>query len=302
MKIDKAELKIVFMGTSGAGSVTALNTIRNMGINVVGVLDNYRKIRKMSKYDEYARRKSVLKMACGSDISYLGTDNVNSKEVEEWLIQLGCNLICVCSAFQLMKSNIINIPRYGVINAHGSLLPDYRGPNPPYWCFRNREKWAGTTLHFINEGEDTGDIITQYKYEIPFGMTMQEYMQAQYNGIEKCYQDGLTMLIDGTMVVQKQETPKRPKARNVKREDYLLDYGEWEVEHAYHFLNGTDGINQIYASLIYIYYITGYKKTVQKSGQAYAIQCRDGYIEVERKVIKPVKLIKQFVKKVMSYL
>lgn len=142
--INKEEVRVVFMGTSSDCSLAALNAIMETGVPIKGIVENLKKTRHVSLYDRYARGKSILKKkAKECDIPFFATDNVNSIESEEWVREKDCTLICVCSAFQLMKENIINIPRLGVVNAHGALLPNYRGANPPYWYFRNMENKGG---------------------------------------------------------------------------------------------------------------------------------------------------------------
>lgn len=296
MGINKDELRVLFMGTGGDSSVAALMTIKNMGIPIVGVVQNYPKTKRVSLYDIYVRSKSLFKTICGTEIPYLGTEDVNARETEQWIRERRCNLICICSAYQLMKENIMDIPEYGVLNAHGALLPDYRGPNPPYWCFRNMESAGGVTLHFVNKGEDTGDIIVRHKHEIPFGMSMEEYEKEQMKCVEKCYRDGLCMLLDGTVAPMKQGRPKTAKARRVTREDFLLDYGNWEVERTYHFLHGTGGVSWIYEGRLYNYVTTGYKKTDRVSNGKFDIQCKDGYVVVKRSLIKPKRLVKNILK------
>lgn len=65
----------------------------------------------------------------------------------------------------------ISIPPMGFINIHPSLLPKYRGPIPTFWALLNKEKKIGTTLHYIDSGIDTGDIIAQIDCEIPKKIT-----------------------------------------------------------------------------------------------------------------------------------
>lgn len=60
----------------------------------------------------------------------------------------------------IIKSNVINVPRYGVINLHSGVLPDYRGVMATFWAMYNKEQRIGMTLHYINDGTiDTGRVI-----------------------------------------------------------------------------------------------------------------------------------------------
>ena len=63
----------------------------------------------------------------------------------------------------ILKSPTLAIPRLGAVNFHASLLPDYRGKHPVFWALRDGRSWAGLTVHRMDSGIDTGDIIYQVK-------------------------------------------------------------------------------------------------------------------------------------------
>src|SRR5207247_1228061 len=67
----------------------------------------------------------------------------------------------ICSMAQLLPIDVVRRFPGGILNLHPSLLPKYRGPSPTFWEFWHREPEGGVTIHFIDEGEDTGDIVGQ---------------------------------------------------------------------------------------------------------------------------------------------
>jgi len=67
---------------------------------------------------------------------------------------------------KMIPKDVLSIPHMGCVNLHPSLLPKDRGPNPVYWCIRRGDKITGTTLHYMDEGMDTGDIIDQRQVRI----------------------------------------------------------------------------------------------------------------------------------------
>jgi folate-dependent phosphoribosylglycinamide formyltransferase PurN len=79
--------------------------------------------------------------------------------------ELAPDLIVVAAFNRILKADVIDIPGKGCINVHPSLLPAYRGPNPFYWVLKNKEEKTGVTIHYIDIGVDSGDIIKQA--EIP---------------------------------------------------------------------------------------------------------------------------------------
>lgn len=87
--------------------------------------------------------------------------NPNSPEFVQRVREINPDLIAVAAFGRILKNELIETPGLGCINVHPSLLPRYRGPNPYYWALANRETKSGVTVHFIDEGIDTGDIILQ---------------------------------------------------------------------------------------------------------------------------------------------
>ena len=86
-------------------------------------------------------------------------NDINAPSFVEKIRELKPDLIVVAIFSQILKKDIINIPTMGCINIHPSLLPKYRGPNPYFWVLHNKEKETGVTIHYINEGIDSGSII-----------------------------------------------------------------------------------------------------------------------------------------------
>ena len=105
-----------------------------------------------------------LTRACGLNV--IQSANPNSAEFVQQVRQLGVQLIVVANFSRILKRALIETPGLGCINVHPSLLPRYRGPEPFYWVLANREKTTGVTLHYMDEGIDSGDIILQRELEI----------------------------------------------------------------------------------------------------------------------------------------
>lgn len=78
------------------------------------------------------------------------------------------DLIFVNSYSLLIHEEILSIPKYGGINIHGGLLPQFRGPNPIQWALLNNENETGCTMHYMTKEFDAGDIISQKKVPIFF--------------------------------------------------------------------------------------------------------------------------------------
>jgi len=132
----------------------------------------------------------------------------NPDSIVERLTSLKANLIFVASFPHILKKEVIDQPKYGVINLHGSLLPKYRGANPLNWALVNGESETGVTLYYIDEGIDTGDIIAQKKVLITpedDGATLRNKI---YQAGRALLEETWELFIQGKTVVTKQDDSK----------------------------------------------------------------------------------------------
>ena len=90
----------------------------------------------------------------------------NNPEFLEEVKKLNPDLICVVAYGKILPQELLNIPKYGCVNVHGSLLPEYRGAAPIQWAVLNGDKKTGVTTMFMNAGMDTGDMILKEEIEI----------------------------------------------------------------------------------------------------------------------------------------
>lgn len=158
----------------------------------------------------------------------------------------GCNpdVIIVHSMSQLLKSDIYNIPRLGTINLHPSFLPDYRGPSPEFWQYHDLELNPGATVHFIDDGEDTGAIIFQDRIKISLGMKSPEVSQKLISdlGVSLILR-ALDKLESGNpeVLVQPVVSPTQ-RARNIRNDEHqnIIKWDEWKIDHIWHVLRGTE--------------------------------------------------------------
>ena len=90
----------------------------------------------------------------------------NNPEFLEEVKKLNPDLICVVAYGKILPQELLDIPKYGCVNVHGSLLPEYRGAAPIQWAVLNGDKKTGVTTMFMNAGMDTGDMILKAEVEI----------------------------------------------------------------------------------------------------------------------------------------
>ena len=147
------ELKIIFFGTPSF-AVDSLHEI-NLNYNVVyAVTTPDKKSGRGQKINE----SKVKQYAKKNNIKILQPENLNDKEFINQIEAIQPDLIIVV-AYRKLPFDIFSIPKYGTINLHASLLPNYRGAAPINWCLINNEKKTGVTTFFINEKIDQGDVL-----------------------------------------------------------------------------------------------------------------------------------------------
>ena len=170
------------------------------------------------------------------------------------------------------------MPRYGILNAHPALLPDYRGANPTYWIFRNQEKVSGITIHYIDQGMDTGNFLVRKEFDIPYKYSLTEYDRKLSEVAGECYVQALNGLAEGTLQSKPQVGMETCIARRVPSTEYGMNLDKMSANEVYHFLYGTDGVNKIYESIFFDYSIGDAKQGKPKG--TLDIICKDGYIPV----------------------
>ena len=149
-------MNIMFMGTPQFACVS-LRTLVKKGYNVTSVVTTEDKPRgrghKMAHPDVYNEAQSL-----GIENIYQPV-NLKRENFEEILMSENPDLIAVVAYGKLLPEYVINYPKYGCINVHGSLLPKYRGAAPMQWCLIDGESETGVTTMYMDKGLDTGDML-----------------------------------------------------------------------------------------------------------------------------------------------
>jgi len=148
-------MKVVFMGTPDF-SVPTLQKLIDEKYEVLAVVTQPDKPKGRSKAMQFT---PVKELALQYDIPVLQPQKIrNNEEFYNTMKELNPD-VCVVVAFgQILPKEILELPKYGCVNVHGSLLPKYRGAAPIQWAVINGEKEAGVTTMQMDTGIDTGDM------------------------------------------------------------------------------------------------------------------------------------------------
>ncbi len=194
-------MDIVFMGTPDF-AVESLKRIYESGHNIKAVI---------SQPDKKAGRgmnimpTPVKEYAISKNLTVYQTEKIKKdRELIEKIKELKPDVIVVVAFGQILSKEILDIPKYGSINVHGSLLPKYRGAAPIQWSIINGDDVTGITTMYMDAGMDTGDMIQKFELKIDsddtYG-TLYEKMKALGG---KAIIETLEKVADGTAHREKQ--------------------------------------------------------------------------------------------------
>lgn len=156
-------MKIVFMGTPDFAKIS-LEALYNAGHNIELVVTNpdRPKGRGMKLVPSPVKEYAISK-----NLEIIQPEKIkNNNSVIEKIKNLKPDIICVVAYGKILPKELLELAKFGAINVHGSLLPKYRGAAPIQWAIINGDKKTGITIMYMDEGLDTGDIISMQETEI----------------------------------------------------------------------------------------------------------------------------------------
>ena len=238
-------LNILFMGTPDFAR-ESLDAVYSYGYNVIGVVTNPDKPKgrgmKMipSPVKVFAIEKNIP--------IYQPLKVRNNMEFIEEMRNLKPDVICVVAYGKILPKEILDIPRLGCINVHGSLLPKYRGAAPIQWAVINGEKQTGITTMYMDIGMDTGDMILKETVDIGENETTGELWERL-----SCL--GGRLLVDTLKLIEEGKAPREKQSDDFSMAPMLnKDMAEinWNEKSAQEIKNLVRGLNPIMGAYTYI--------------------------------------------------
>ena len=238
-------LNVLFMGTPDFAK-ESLEAIYNAGYNIIGVVTNSDKPKgrgmKMipTPVKEFAVEKNIP--------VYQPLKVRNNIEFIEEMKALNPDVICVVAYGKILPKEILDIPRLGCINVHGSLLPKYRGAAPIQWAVINGEKQTGITTMYMDIGMDTGDMILKESVDIGEDETTGELW-------ERLSSLGGKMLVDTLKLIEEGKAPREKQSDDFTMAPMLskeMAEINWNEKSALEIKNLVRGLNPIMGAYTYI--------------------------------------------------
>jgi len=146
----------------------------------------------------------LCNMARDADVPILNHPNINSPDFLSTVRGLKCDLFVSMSFDQIFKADILSIPPLKTINCHAGKLPFYRGRNVLNWVLINDEKEFGITVHYIDKGIDTGDIIAQECHPIFDKDNYATLLEKAYTGCGDLLYNAIKTIESGSVKTIKQ--------------------------------------------------------------------------------------------------
>ena len=231
-------MRVLFMGTPDFAEIS-LEAIYNSEYEIIGVVTNPDKPKgrgmKMiaSPVKEFAIQKNLP--------IYQPLKVRNNEDFINEIKRLNPDVICVVAYGKILPKEILEIPKKGCINVHGSLLPKYRGAAPIQWSVLNGDKTTGITTMYMDEGMDTGDMILKQEVEIEENETTGELW-------EKLAKIGGKLLVKTLDLIENDNAPRIKQGEDftvapmLNKEMAKID---WEKKTSQEIKNLVRGLNPI---------------------------------------------------------
>ncbi|MBE6155869.1 MAG: methionyl-tRNA formyltransferase [Firmicutes bacterium] len=281
------DLKVIFMGTPDFAVPVLEYLIENTNVVLVVTQPD-----KEVGRDKKISFSPIKKLAIKYNVEVF--QPLKIRKDFEIISEINPDIIITCAYGQIIPKAILDIPKLGCINVHASLLPEYRGASPMQWAILDGKKETGVTIMYMDEGMDTGDIISKKKCAITDDDTIGSLHDKLSILGKELLEETLPSIVNRTNQRIPQDGNLATYTKLIKREDELIDFNDcgekiinkirafspWPL--AYFRFNETE-IKVIKASFEKKEKPSVGKITFDKKEMG--IDCTDGIVKLER--IKP---------------
>ena len=228
-------MRIIFMGTPEF-AIPSLKILVENKYNVVAVVTQPDKPQGRGKKVIYT---PVKEYAMNNNINVLQPDKIRKQEHIECIKELEPDLIVTCAFGQILPKSLLDIPKYGCINVHGSLLPRYRGAGPIQWAIINGEKVTGVTTMMMDTGVDTGDMLLKREIQISHDMTAGQLHDVMSVEGAEVLLETIKCLENCSLQREQQQDCFSCYAPLIKKDIGLIDWSK-SAEEIYNLIRGTN--------------------------------------------------------------
>ena len=260
-------MRIVFFGT-GEFSATILNGLLDAGRDVVAVVSQIDKVNARNNKIIYS---PVKKICLEKGIKLFQYAKLNL-EGETDLKALSPDLFITASYGQIIKQNILDIPKIATVNVHASLLPKYRGPAPIEGAIIGGEKKTGITIMRTELGMDTGDMFLQKEIPIEKDDTASSVFKKLATLGVDCINEFLDNINYYLQHGEKQDETKASYFPMIKKESFLLNFDDLSIN----LFNKIIALENCYFVHKKVRYKVLFAVENEKTGKVGEVLCADG--------------------------
>ncbi len=268
-------MRVLYLGMLGDFSRFPLAALLATGVDVCGVVVPGQKLADGSPIIPLPPQKSVtglplltpypayniIHLAWEHGVPAFAMRQPGHPDTLAALAELRPDVAVVACFPQRIPAPLLALPRHGFLNLHPSLLPAYRGPNPVFWQLRQGETETGVTIHFMDEGLDTGEIVRQARVAFPAGASGAQLDRLLAEARVGLLPEALAQLEADTLTRWPQ-SPGGSAQPAPQPADFCLDT-DWTARRAFNFMRGT--------------YDWGRPYPVTVAGQTFQLQEAQGY-------------------------
>lgn len=212
-------MKTIFMGTPEFAIPSLKVVSQNTDLKLIFTKEDKRNAR-----GNKIIYSPVKQFGLDNDIEVIQPKKMKDEEVIAKIKEINPDLIVVVAYGKILPKEIIDIPKYGIINVHSSLLPKYRGASPIHSAILNGDKESGVSIMYIEEGLDSGDVILKETCEITeddtLGTLHDRLKELGAIGLEKA----LKLIEVGEVKAEKQDDSKATFVKPITKEQAKIDW------------------------------------------------------------------------------
>jgi methionyl-tRNA formyltransferase len=214
-------LKIIFCGTPAFALPSLRDLIAQTDFQIAGVVTQPDRPRGRGK--EVAS-SPVKDAAAAAGIPVYQPQKIRAEESYEYFRDAAPDVVVIIAYGQIIPARLIEIPRLGWINLHGSLLPKYRGAAPIHWAIAKGETRTGLTTMQIDAGLDTGPMLLKHETEIAPDETAPELYARLAEAGAPLIVETLRGLASGTITPTPQDNSQATLAPPLKKDDGRINW------------------------------------------------------------------------------
>ncbi len=215
-------LRILFMGTPDFAEICLQALVEN-GQNVVGVISQPDKQKGRGMKVQYC---DVKRYAIEKELAVYQPETLKDEAIKELLEELNPDIIVVVAYGKILPEYVLEFPKYGCINVHGSLLPEYRGASPIQRAVIDGKKVTGVTTMYMDKGLDTGDMLLTREYEIGENTNTGEAFDDLAKIGAELLLETLDGLEKGTITPVPQDDSKATYAEKIFKDECAVDFND----------------------------------------------------------------------------